>query len=118
MMSYAADTSSLPLLAVVQMLLSARGVDDVRAATAHGAEVISQYSTLSLYEAQPDGALELTTRSGEELGQRGEAVENMLRERARGTVKSVSTLDMPPSEEARLIVREYPRRNALCIARP
>jgi len=118
MTSNAVDNSSLPLLAVVQMLLSARGLQDVRAATAHGAEVISRYSTLSLYEAQPDGSLELTTRSGDELGPGAEAVEELLRERARGSVSSVSTLDMPPSHDDRLIVREYTRRNSLCITRP
>ncbi len=118
MISNAADNSSPPLLAVVQMLLSARGLDDVRAATAHGAEVITQYRTLSLYEAQPDGALELTTRSGDELGPGAEAVEDLLRARAHGTRDSVSTLDMPPSQEERLVVRDYMRQNSLCISRP
>src|ERR1700688_2635439 len=118
MISNAADNSSLPLLAVVQMLLSARGLDDVRAATSHGAEVISRYRTLSLYEAQPDGALELTTRSGDELGPGAEAVEDLLRERSHGTRTSVSTLDMPRSQEDRLVVRDYMRQNSLCISRP
>jgi diguanylate cyclase (GGDEF)-like protein len=118
MTTYAADNSSIPLLAVVQMLLSARGLDDVRAATAHGAELITRYSTLSLYEVQADGALELTTRSGDELGPGAEALEELLRERARGTGKSVSTLDMPLSQRERLAVRDYSQRNALCIARP
>jgi diguanylate cyclase (GGDEF)-like protein len=117
MISNAADNSSLPLLAVVQMLLSARDLDDVRAATAHGAEMVSPYSTLSLYEAQPDGALELTTRSGDELGPGAAAVEDLLRERSRGTGTSASTLDMPSSQEDRLVVREYTRRNSLCITR-
>ena len=118
MTSNAADNSSFPLLAVVQMLLSARGVDDVRAATAHGAELITRYGTFSLYEAQPDGALELTTRSGDELGPGAEAVEELLRDRARGSGKSVSTLDMPLSHEERLVIRDYSQRNALCITRP
>jgi len=118
MISNAADNSSLPLLAVVQMLLSARGLDEVRAATAHGAEVISRYSTLSLYEALPDGSLELTTRSGDELGPGGEAVEDLLREKARASAGAVSTLDMPLSDDHRLIVREYTRRSSLCITRP
>ena len=118
MISNAADNSSLPLLAMVQTLLSARGLEHVRAATAHGAELISRYSTLSLYEAQPDGALKLTTRSGDELGPGAEAVEDLLRERARGSGNSVSTLDMPLSQEDRLVVLDYTRRNALCITRP
>jgi diguanylate cyclase (GGDEF)-like protein len=118
MTSNAADNSSFPLLAVVQMLLSARVLDDVRAATVHGAELITRYSTLSLYEAQPDGALELSTRSGEELGPGAQAVEELLRDRARETGRSVSTLDMPLSQEERLVVRDYSQRNALCITRP
>ena len=117
MISNAADNSSPPLLAVVQMLLSARGIDDVRAATAHGAELVSPYSTLSLYERRPDGGLELTTRSGDELGPGAKAVEDMLCEKASRTGSSVSTLDMPPSDQERLVVRDYTRRNSLCIAR-
>jgi diguanylate cyclase (GGDEF)-like protein len=118
MTSNAADNSSLPLLAVVQMLLSARGLDDVRAATAHGAEVITEYTTLSLYEAQPDGTLELTTRSGDELGPGSKAVEDLLRDKASRTGTSASTLDMPSSADEALVVRDYRRQNSLCITHP
>jgi diguanylate cyclase (GGDEF)-like protein len=118
MIPNAADNSSPALLAVVQMLLSARGLEDVRAATAHGAEVISRYSALSIYEVQRDGLLELTARSGQELGPAAMAVEDLLCETASRTGTSVSTLDMQSSERERLIVRDYVRRNCLCIARP
>lgn len=117
MISYAADNSSPPLLAVVQMLLSAQGLDEVRRAIAHGAELISPYSTLSLYEARPDGAIDLMTRSGDELGPAERAVEDILCKKASRTRTSVSTLDMP-SEGERLIVRDYTRRKCLCITRP
>jgi diguanylate cyclase (GGDEF)-like protein len=79
--------------------------------------VISRYSTLSLYETQPNGTLELTARSGDELGPGAQAVEDLLREKAYGTGRSVSTLDMPQSEEDRRVVREYTRQSALCVTR-
>jgi diguanylate cyclase (GGDEF)-like protein len=114
----AVDTSSPALLAVVQMLLSARGIDDVRAATTHGAEVLSRYDALSLYEIQSDGALALTARCGDELGPGAKAVESLLCEKAHTTGTSVSTLDMPAPEDERSIIRDYTRRDALCIVRP
>ena len=52
MRSDAAAPTSPPLLAVIQMLLSGQGLDDVRAVTVHAAQLVSRYSTLSLYERQ------------------------------------------------------------------
>jgi diguanylate cyclase (GGDEF)-like protein len=117
-MSSAADNSSPALLAVVQMLLSAQGIDDVRAAVAHGARVISGFSTLSLYETQSDGMLARTFRSGDELGPGAKAVEELLSEKAGKRGSPTSTLDMPPDEHERLVVSDYTQRNCLCLARP
>lgn len=118
MMSSAADNSSPALLAVVQMLLSAQGTDDVRAAAAHGARVISDYSTLSLYETKQDGTLSLTLRSGAELGPGAKAVEELLCEKTGKRGRPTSTLDMPPDEHERLVVSDYTARSCLCLARP
>jgi diguanylate cyclase (GGDEF)-like protein len=114
----AAEHSSPALLVVVQMLLSAQGIDDVRAAAAHGARIISAYSTLSLYETQQDGTLALTHRSGDELGPGSKAVEELLCEKAGKRGSPTSTLDMPPDEHERLVVGHYTRRSCLCLARP
>jgi len=100
------------------MLLSARNLDEVRALTAHGAGIISRYSTLSLYEPRPDGALELTLRSGAELGPISSAVETSLCEKTRNIGGPTSTLDMPAAEPERMLVRDYTRRSSLCLVRP
>ena len=118
MTSDAVDTYSPALLAVVQTLLSVQGLDDVRAAATHGAQVITRCSTLSVYESQRGGYLELTRRSGDELGPSALAVEDLLADKARRSGSTVSTLDMPSTEAERLTVHDYTQRNCLCLARP
>lgn len=114
----AAATPSPPLLAVIQMLLTAQGLDDVRATTAHAARLISRYSTLSLYELQEGDGLQLTHRSGDELGPGSQAVEDLLCANALKRGSSSSTLDMFAGAGERVAIAEYTRHDALCLVRP
>jgi diguanylate cyclase (GGDEF)-like protein len=120
-MSHASDAmtpSSPVLLAVIPTLLSAPGIDDVRAATAHGARLVSRYGTLSLYESGAEATLELTHRSGDELGPRERVVERILCTHAGQRRRTVSTLDMFADSDERSTVAEYIRGDRLCLARP
>jgi len=118
MKSDAAAPTSPPLLAVIQMLLSGQGLDDVRALTAHAAHLISRYSTMSLYEPQAPDGFELTQRTGEQLGPGAQAVENILCSRALELGRSASTLDMFTQPQARLAIAEHIRYGRLCLVRP
>jgi len=117
MTSIAADSSSPVLLTVVQTLLVAQGLNDVRSAIAHGARVLSPYETLSLYETQDNGELELTLRSGAELGPGSLAIEGLLCDKAIARGGPVSTLELPRSEGERLLVDEYLSRRRACVVR-
>jgi diguanylate cyclase (GGDEF)-like protein len=109
---------SPPILAVIQMLLSAQGLEDVRATTAHAAQLISRYSTLSLYELQDGEGIALTYRSGDELAPGPQAVEDLLCSRALQRSRSVSTLDIFVDQQERLAVADYIRYDRLCLVRP
>ena len=100
------------------MLLSGQGLEDVRAVTAHAAQLVSRYSTLSLYERQAPDGFELTQRSGEQLGPGAQAVEDLLCSRAIVLGRSVSTLDMFVLAQERLAVAEHIRYGRLCLVRP
>ena len=113
-----AATPSPPLLAVIQMLLSAQGLDDVRATAAHGAYLISRYQTLSLYELQEGGLTHLTYRCGDALGPSGQAVEQLLCATAHARGGAASTLEVFLDPAERVAVAEFTRREALCVVRP
>ena len=100
------------------MLLSGQGLDDVRAVTVHAAQLVSRYSTLSLYERQAPDGFELTQRSGEQLGPGAQAVEDLLCSRAVVLGGSVSTLEMFVLAQERLAIAEHIRYGRLCLVRP
>lgn len=105
-------------MAVVPTLLSAPGIDDVRAATAHGGRLVSRYSTLSIYERGAEATLVLTHRSGDELGPGERAVEHIVCAHTGQRRRTVSTLDMFADYDERSAVSEYIRGDRLCLARP
>jgi diguanylate cyclase (GGDEF)-like protein len=117
-MAYSAVDSSA-LLALIRTLLSAQALDDVGRAIAHGAQLVSPYEALSLYQVQADGSAELMLRQGAELGPGALAVEELLCGRAVTGGSTVSTLDMLIGDEDQpFIVRDHVRRQLLCLARP
>lgn len=113
-----ADASSTVLVPVIQMLLSARALEDVRAATAHGARLICRYDALALYEVQESGTLAATLRHGKELGAGAAALEELLCGKASKTGRTVSTLDRFLSEQEQTVADDYTRLFGLCLARP
>lgn len=113
----ALDGSSSALVAVIQMLLSAEGLDDARAAIAHGARLIASYDTLSLYEVDEAGQLLLTLRHGDELGAGARALEELLCAKSVTTGRTVSTLDRFDDPEEQALADDL-RRNGLCLGRP
>jgi diguanylate cyclase (GGDEF)-like protein len=120
----ASDFTASGLLAVVQMLLTAQELEDVRAAIGHGARLVVRFETLSLYEVVSadgfggSGGVELTFRRGEELGSRARAVEELLRERVSKTGRTASTLDRFAVEHEQVLADVYLDRGGLCLARP
>ena len=112
------DASSTVLVPVIQMLLSARALEDVRAATAHGARLICRYDALALYEVEESGTLAPTLRHGQELGAGAAALEELLCGKASKTGRTVSTLDRFLSEQEQAVADDYTRHFGLCLARP
>lgn len=103
---------------MIQMLLAAHALDDVRAAAAHGTRLISRYDSLTVYEAQQSGALEVTLRAGEELGPGARALEEQLCAKASKTGRTVSTLDRFVDAREASHADEYVYRYGLCLVRP
>jgi diguanylate cyclase (GGDEF)-like protein len=120
----ASDFSASRLLAVLQMLLSAQELEDVRAAIGHGARLVVRFETLSLYEVvAPDGlagsgGLEATFRRGEELPSWSRSVEELLRDRVSKTGRTASTLDRFAVEQEQALADAYLTHGGLCLARP
>ncbi len=102
---------------MIQMVLAAEGLDDVRAAIAHGARLISPYDTMSLYETQGSSALEVSFRRGDQLGPSADAVEELLCAKTGKTGRTASTLDRFVTDEEQTLVDEYMRGHGLCLAR-
>lgn len=118
MRSPAVETSSSSVLVpVIQMLLSARALEDVRGAIAHGARLICRYDALTLYEVDASATLTPTVRHGQ-LGAGAAVLEELLCEKASKTGRPVSTLDRFLSEQEQSIADDYTRRLGLCLARP
>jgi diguanylate cyclase (GGDEF)-like protein len=117
MPSAAIDNPASVLVAMIQMLLAAEGLDDVRAAIAHGARKISTADTLSLYEVQSSATLEMVLRRGEQLGAGAHAVEDMLCGKAAKTSRTVSTLDRFVDEQEQFVADEYTCSGRLCLTR-
>jgi diguanylate cyclase (GGDEF)-like protein len=108
-----------PLLAVtIRQLFEADPLDDVRAATAHGARLISPYDALTLRERGISGLPEVTMRRGEELDANAKALERHLCHEAAKSGRTVSTLDRLENEQAQSLADAYVRRYGLCLTRP
>src|ERR1700675_3571910 len=102
----------VPLLAaMIRQLFEADAVDDVRAATVHGARLISPYDALTLRERGVSGLPEVTMR-------RGEALERHLCQEAAERGRMVSTLDRLESHQAQSLADAYVRQYGLCLTRP
>lgn len=120
----ASDFSASRLLAVLQMLLSAQELEDMRAAIGHGAALVVRFETLSLYEVvgadgmTGSGAVEATFRRGEELSSWARAVEELLRDRVSKTGRTASTLDRFAAAQEQALADAYLRHGGLCLARP
>jgi diguanylate cyclase (GGDEF)-like protein len=110
--------SPAALVPMIQMLLAAHELDDVRAAVAHGTRMISRYDSLTVYEIQQSGAAEVALRAGEELGPGARALEEELCAKASKTGRTVSTLDRFADAKEAFHADEYVRRYGLCLARP
>jgi diguanylate cyclase (GGDEF)-like protein len=108
-----------PLLAaMVRQLFKADLLDDVRAATAHGARLISPYDALTLRERGVSGPAVVTMRRGEDLDPTGKALERLLWQEAERTGRTTSSLDTFESEQAQSLADACAGRNALCLTRP
>jgi diguanylate cyclase (GGDEF)-like protein len=108
----------VPLLAaMIRQLFEADRLDDVRAATAHGARLISSYDALTLRERGVAGVPAVTMRKGEELDANAKALERHLCQEAGRSGRTVSTLDRLENDQAQSLADAYVRRNGLCLTR-
>ena len=108
-----------PLLAaMIRQLFEAEPLDDVRAATAHGARLISPYDALTLRERGTSGQPTVTMRKGNELDANAKALERHLCQKADESGWAVSTLDRLENDQAQALADAYARRSALCLTRP
>jgi len=74
-----------PLLAaMIRQLFEAEALDDVRAAAAHGAKLISPYDALTLRERSASGGPAVTLRKGNELDANAKALSARRRTRVVG----------------------------------
>lgn len=105
------------VLAAIQGLLEAHGVDDVRSAIAHSAWLVSRYDALTLREVQESGEIEITLRGGDP-GAASVAVESILCSEAQARRTAVSSLDGFESPRQEELIRAYVRRGGLCLVRP
>jgi diguanylate cyclase (GGDEF)-like protein len=113
------DPSAAELLVVVQTLLAAQELDDVRAATAHAVRLISRCDSLTLYELEgPDRTLVATLRHGDELRSHERDIEEILCARAAKRGGTVSTLDRLGHPEEPRLAFDHARQHGLLLARP
>lgn len=106
------------LVPVIQMLVEAHELEDVRNAIGHGARIISHYRSFTLFERRADGTLEITYRAGAEIGPGASLLEEALAAKTVKTSSATSTLDRvgDPRDQAR--ADEFRDRGCLCLARP
>ena len=106
------------LIPVIQMLVLARELDDVRSAIAHGARIVSRYDSLTLFERATDGSIDVTTRRGAEIPPNATSLERRLAEKAMKTNRTASTLDRVADLHEQAQLDEYTDASRLAIARP
>ena len=110
---------SAVLVPVVQMLVLARELEDVRQAIGHGARILTRYESVTLFEHVDDGGgLEATLRGGAALGPFATGLEARLAEKAIKTATTVSTLDRVGDARDQAELDEYTDGGRLCLARP
>lgn len=114
----AAGNPFAALVPVIQLVMTAQDLDDVRRAISHGARVISRHDAFTLFERGENGTLEVALRTGDELGPAAVELEDELTERAAKTGSSASTLDRLVDERAQARSDDYVSAGRLCLARP
>jgi len=105
------------LLSAIQSLFSAREPDDIRAAVARTAWLVSRYDGFALHEFQDDGELHVTLRHGERTTATL-AAEAVLCAHVRATRRTAGTLDRLDDAQGQDVVDTYVAGNRLCIVRP
>ena len=106
------------LIPVIQMLVLAHEVDDVRKAIGHGARILSAYESLTLFERQDDGTLVATLHDGADVPPAAQGLERMLAEKAAKSDRTMRTLDRVVDEREQGRLDEYTDSERLAIARP
>jgi diguanylate cyclase (GGDEF)-like protein len=109
---------STSLTVMIQRLFTADGLEQVRAATSHGALVLSTFDALTLREAGASEAIDVTLHEGHDLDADAQALERFLCEEAIGQRGAASTLDRLDDPEAQVLADNYVRRYGLCLAFP
>jgi diguanylate cyclase (GGDEF)-like protein len=112
------DNLSTSLTVLIQDLFAAEELEDVRAAIAHGAAVISSYDNVTLHEFGANQALEVTFRESRGLAADAQALERHLCDRAIESRRAASTLDRLEGDEERALGDAYVRRYGLCLVHP
>jgi diguanylate cyclase (GGDEF)-like protein len=105
------------LLSAIQSLFSAREPDDIRAAVARTAWLVSRYDGFALHEFQENGDLHVTLRHGERTTATL-AVEAVLCSRVSATRRTAGTLDRLGGAQEQDVVDAYVAGNRLCVVRP
>jgi diguanylate cyclase (GGDEF)-like protein len=108
----------MALLPVIHQLVLAHELPDVRKAIGHGARILSQYDSLTLFERRDDGALHVTLRCGADLGPASQLLEDTLAEAAVKTGGTLSTLDRVADDRDQARLDEYMESGKLCLVRP
>jgi diguanylate cyclase (GGDEF)-like protein len=110
----------LPTLvgAMMQLIVEADQLEEVREAIAHGVRMISPFHALSLREVGISRAMEVTVRRGAPPDSMMKAIERHLCRQATVIERTATTLDRFGSEQGRALVDAYVDRYGLCIARP
>ena len=106
------------LTTMIQLILAADRLGDVREAIAHSVRMISPYDALTLREVGISRSLETTLRRGDRPDSTMRALERSLCLEATAAGRTVSTLDLSASEQAKSLTDAYALRYGLCLTRP
>ena len=104
--------------AMMQLVVEANGLDEIREAIAHGVRMITPFHALTLRETGIASALEVTLRRGSPQDSMMKAIERHLCRQAMVTERTATTLDRFGTDQGRALVDAYVDRYGLCIARP